>query len=249
MPKTAERLGRKNEFGKTDLTAFNAERINNPEFCIQYGGIKFLGREVKFSLDNKEVLGRLQKLGANITTERTLQNYVKKGLMPPPERKAAGRGRGKITENKPEAYAEAYASYCRLHNEDLKLPPEQVAEIRKAALELEKDPDELRGALFWPFKNMQPGDDEGPETLEMNPAYLKTLKIGGVQGMGIGLILHWISKRTQALAMDLERPDGKAPVMVYDIKKGEVKKSLELQDKVSSGEDQGIMIRTWAEEG
>jgi len=45
-----------------------------------------------------EVLEKLELLGIEIKSERTLQRYVKDGLIPMPERKSGGRGKGKITD-------------------------------------------------------------------------------------------------------------------------------------------------------
>lgn len=87
----------------------------------------------------KEVLAELNTLGIDIKSERTLQRYVKDGLIPLPERRSAGRGRGRITDYKTETPAEFYASY-KLRNE-LKLNVDVIASYREYALERENNKD------------------------------------------------------------------------------------------------------------
>lgn len=58
-------------------------------------------------LTNKEVLEKLKDLGVEIS-ERTLQDWIKKGLGPKPVRKSTGTGT--YTDHHPEAYAEFYAT-------------------------------------------------------------------------------------------------------------------------------------------
>ena len=84
------------------------------------------------------ILKKLKELGVEIS-ERTLQRYVKEGLVPMPERKSGGRGKGKITDYPESTVAEAYASYCLMHG-DIKLPPKMVAVARNYALYFEDNP-------------------------------------------------------------------------------------------------------------
>lgn len=97
------------------------------------------------------VLKKLEELGVEIS-ERTLQRYVKDNLIPEPERKSGGRGKGRITDYPEETPTEAYASYYLMHG-DIKLPPKMVAEARNHALHFEENPyvyrDEASGYVTW----------------------------------------------------------------------------------------------------
>lgn len=94
------------------------------------GGISIMGPDT--------VLKELEKLGINMS-ERTLQRYVKDDLVPMPERKSGGRGKGRVTDYPEETPVEAYASYNLIHGE-IKLPTEMVAEARYHALSFEENP-------------------------------------------------------------------------------------------------------------
>lgn len=111
-------------------------RFANKEWntCIAKAGAKpkwSIGKAVIIT-DSQEVLCQLSELGVNVT-ERTLQLYVKRELMPKPTRKSLGRGKGKITDYPEEAVAEFYASWRLIHHKKSKLTPEMVAEIRSDA--------------------------------------------------------------------------------------------------------------------
>ncbi len=79
-----------------------------------------------------EVLEKLKSLGIEVT-ERTLQRYVKDELIPMPERKSGGRGKGRSTDYKEETPAEFYASH-RLRFE-YGLKADIIARCRKRAVD------------------------------------------------------------------------------------------------------------------
>lgn len=107
-------------------------------------------RGVKKIVTNEEVLKRLAALNINITSERILQIYAKQGLMPTPERKSAGRGRGRISDHHNDAPAEVYASWKMVHT-NWKVPREITAKIRALALKIENDPSSYPDE--WCYKN------------------------------------------------------------------------------------------------
>ena len=80
----------------------------------------------------KQVLDELSKYGIN-TSERTLQRYAKEGLIPEPERRSAGRGKGKISDYPEDTPAHFYASW-RTINGFRKLNKEDIAKIRQIIL-------------------------------------------------------------------------------------------------------------------
>ncbi len=110
-----------------------------------------------------DFVDKLKEKGIEITT-RTLQNYVQKGLIPTPERRGEGRGRGKSSEYPESALYEFMASYQLMNGPEHKISPLLVNEFRKKALELENKtdwtPEKLQkeysenirtvfGAVFW----------------------------------------------------------------------------------------------------
>ena len=84
-----------------------------------------------------EVLETLSKAGIH-RDKRTLQRYAKAGLIPKPETKAAGRGKGKIADYPQEAPAEMYASLQVMNNYQ-QFNVNDVAKLRKAAFHLKDD--------------------------------------------------------------------------------------------------------------
>lgn len=82
-----------------------------------------------------EVLETLSKAGI-YRDKRTLQRYAKAGLIPKPETKAAGRGKGKIAEYPQETPAEMFASLQILNNYQ-QFSVEDVAKLRQRAFDLE----------------------------------------------------------------------------------------------------------------
>lgn len=69
-----------------------------------------------------EVQEKLKEMGIEVTV-RTIQRYAKEGLIPKPKRKAAGRGKGKISkyaDNTPEAFYENYQEMHRPVKRNLK---------------------------------------------------------------------------------------------------------------------------------
>lgn len=77
-----------------------------------------------------EVLDKLRELGCDIKSEKTLQRWVKAELIPMPERKGAGRGKGKIADYPEDTVAEGYA-YWLLAHEFGEFSQEYVSQLRK----------------------------------------------------------------------------------------------------------------------
>ena len=86
------------------------------------------------------VLRELNKMGVEIS-HRTLQRYAEDGLIPKPETKAAGRGKGKITDYPDETPGEAFASWLLMKG-NLRRRKEEVKMIREAALGLREYPND-----------------------------------------------------------------------------------------------------------
>ena len=129
------------------------------------------------------VLKKLSELGITIT-ERTLQKYVKNELIPMPERKSAGRGRGKITDYPEEAPAEFYASYNQVHGK-IKWPLDKVAAARKRALRVKDDP-----LLFGPRMKGDKGDKLAG-ALAVNWLLDKARAEAGILDQDVELILDY----------------------------------------------------------
>lgn len=102
-----------------------------------------------------EVLEKLELLGIEIKSERTLQRYVKDELIPMPERKSGGRGKGKITDYQEETPAEFYASHKLRFEHGLK--PDFIARCREKGLRMEMENNGL--ALADWFDEPLPGDE------------------------------------------------------------------------------------------
>ncbi len=80
------------------------------------------------------VLERLVELGIEVT-ERTLQKYAKGELIPMPERRSAGRGKGRIADYAKETPAEFFASHRLMHGPK-RCTVKQVSADRKKALSM-----------------------------------------------------------------------------------------------------------------
>jgi hypothetical protein len=147
-----ERLARKNEFGRSDLTAYNAERLNDNGFSIQYGGVKFLGaRAVRFGVEVKAVLEKLLSIGLN-TTERTLQRYAKQGLIEKPKTKSAGRGYGKTTDWPEDTPQQFYASWTMRNA--LKIKPDTILTAKEFTDKKESENPRYRSILSEEFNSL-----------------------------------------------------------------------------------------------
>jgi hypothetical protein len=83
------------------------------------------------------VLKELGELGI-ITSERTLQRYVKDGLVPMPERRNAGRGRGRMVDYATQTTVE-FAASIALRKGKNKYPARDVYIAREIALSKEGD--------------------------------------------------------------------------------------------------------------
>lgn len=84
----------------------------------------------------KIVMKKLKELGIT-TTNTTLWRYVKDGLIPEPDTKGAGQGRGKDTDYPEDTPQQFTASYLLRHNKDPYLGKhnkEQTRKAREAAL-------------------------------------------------------------------------------------------------------------------
>jgi len=81
------------------------------------------------------VLKELEELGIK-TSERTLQRYVKDDLIPVPERRNAGRGRGRIVDYSKQTAVE-FAASIALRKGKYKYPARDVCIARKIALSKE----------------------------------------------------------------------------------------------------------------
>ena len=99
----------------------------------------WFGRSLKergiLGVDPHEVLEKIEELGVKPPSIRTLQRWAKQGLTPKPETKSAGRGKGRTSDYPDETPAEAAASFIVKSN--WKLSPEEIAKIRRKALEIE----------------------------------------------------------------------------------------------------------------
>ena len=110
-----------------------------------------------------EFVARLKEKGIEITT-RTLLNYETNGLIPSPERRSEGRGRGKSTDYPDHSIYEFMASYQLISGPEHKINQKLVKQFRKKALELEQKTDwtsekllkeysdnirEVFGSVFW----------------------------------------------------------------------------------------------------
>lgn len=99
--------------------------------CMAKPKCRGIGKGVDITTP-KEVLEKLSSLGISIS-ERTLQRYAKQGLIPKPETKSAGRGKGKITDYPEDTTAEAYATFRMMHGA-IKISPNSLAQARQYAL-------------------------------------------------------------------------------------------------------------------
>ena len=108
------------------------------------------------------VLHKLEKMGVEIT-HRTLQRYAEEGLIPKPDTKAAGRGKGKITEYPEETPFQAYASWLLLKG-NLRRSKKEVKRIREMALGLSKYPEDV---LEEYYMHAWKAYSQDPDTIEV----------------------------------------------------------------------------------
>ncbi|HHV34568.1 MAG TPA: hypothetical protein GXX59_03185 [Syntrophomonadaceae bacterium] len=100
-----------------------------------------------------QVLRKLDALGLNVNSERTLQRYVKDKLIPMPDRKSLGRGKGRITDYAKETPAEFYASYKLRHEYRIR-SSDVISRCREKALIMENSPDcPGRSLAEWDFSD------------------------------------------------------------------------------------------------
>ena len=72
----------KNEYGNTDLTAFNAiKKMENPSYEIKIGGKKYLGQR-KYYLSKTEILKKAGELLNKPIHRNTLLSWERQGLIP-----------------------------------------------------------------------------------------------------------------------------------------------------------------------
>lgn len=92
-----------------------------------------IGRRVVYLVKTtQEVIEELNKLGINVS-ERTLQLWARQELIPKPETKAAGRGKGKTAANhSDDTPFEGYASASLIRG--MRAKPDDVCKARKKAL-------------------------------------------------------------------------------------------------------------------
>lgn len=89
------------------------------------------GRVAYIMKTTQEVLNELSSREINIS-ERTLQDWAKKGLIPKPDVKAGGRGKGRTCSHQDDTPYEGYASAILMRVQRLR--PEVVARAREKAL-------------------------------------------------------------------------------------------------------------------
>lgn len=82
-----------------------------------------------------QLLWELEQIGVRVT-ERTIQNWVKDGLLPEPARCNLGRGKGQASLHAPEVLDEAFAAWELMHG-GFNASPAAVAEARRIALHIE----------------------------------------------------------------------------------------------------------------
>jgi len=177
------------------------------------------------------VLEKLRKLGINIT-ERTLQRYVKDGLIPMPRRGSAGYNRGRMVdydENTPE---ECYASLCLKDGvkTGVRLKKEQVAAVRKAALKTEADPELLRKFIISSIVTIE--DDGSEWTVDVS--YYTTPLDLDIPGGG-EFMAAWLELRARAKVGPL--PPGVRVKTIYHIEGGGIKKEFKIDN------DGGLAIK------
>jgi len=82
-----------------------------------------------------QLLWELEQIGIRVT-ERTIQNWVKDGLLPEPERRNLGRGKGQASLHAPGALDEAFVAWELMHG-GFNVSPATVSEARRIALYIE----------------------------------------------------------------------------------------------------------------
>lgn len=125
---TRDKISVKNEFGKTDLTAFNAIlKIRNPSHEIKIGGKKYLGQDKKY-LTKTEVLKKAEKLLKRPIHRNTFLSWEKQGLIP----EGIKEGRDKLYP--PETPFVIHANWLLMHG-PFYCSPAIVKEVRMNYLE------------------------------------------------------------------------------------------------------------------
>ena len=101
----------------------------------------------------KEVIKKLEALGIK-TTDRTLRQYAKDGLIAKPDTKGAGRGAGKVADYPEDSHFQFYASYVMRNMQKVK--SDMIRAAREAAVS--NEPGEL-------FKDALNGNKESEAAL------------------------------------------------------------------------------------
>ena len=87
----------------------------------------------------EEVLKKINELGGNIKSDSTIRKYAALKLIPKPTHKSAGKGHGSTSEYHNDTPAEFRASQIMRKGSIIKIQPEYLSQIRKAALSIEKN--------------------------------------------------------------------------------------------------------------
>ncbi len=127
-------------------TLWNA-RLAKRNTMPKHRNILIIGREIG-ALTPDEVLRQLKKMGIT-RSKSTLKNYYQNGLIPRPDTKSAGRGKGKIADYPDETPSEFFASYTLRHG-DYKLNGELLKDTRNLALKVEEQ--KITGQPDYPKK-------------------------------------------------------------------------------------------------
>lgn len=120
----------------------------------------------------REVITELKERRGLEIHRNTLLDYKKRGLIPKPEEKSGGRGRGKIVDYPEETPAEFWASFIQVNV--LKLKRDTVTRVRRLALRWQpfaKLPPDLYKwldvAILRECQNQRGGDDS--EGVDLDP--------------------------------------------------------------------------------
>jgi hypothetical protein len=132
----------KNEYGNTDITAFNAiNKMENPSYKIIIEGKKYLGQQ-KHYLSKTEVLKKAGELLNKTIHRNTFLSWEKQGLI------SKGFKKGKDKLYPPETPFEIRANWLLMHG-PFSCSPAMVKEVRMNYLEALQSGtiDEILGAF------------------------------------------------------------------------------------------------------
>ena len=114
--------------------SFFSENVNYNRELSKCRG-KPRGRGMVKLVNVKDVVKKLSEKGI-VTTDRTIQRYVKAGLVTMPDRSSAGRGKGKRADYPDIVPYEFYASWHLMHA--MKISTAEASRVRKLVLEVEE---------------------------------------------------------------------------------------------------------------